>query len=104
MLGFLVYSLHVSQPGISLKAVKQGNNTAYLIDFPFLRNHYTLLLDFHCLENFLIFLSVFGYLGLQGKPSLSFLIWPKVEAIFVWLVEEKQSHQLRMRRGGEFKF
>ena len=77
-----MYSLHVSQPGISLKAVKQGNNRACLIDFPFLRNHYTLVLDFHGLENFLIFLSAFGYLGLQGKRGLSFLILAKGGSYF----------------------
>ena len=82
VLGFLEYSLHVSQPRLSLKAVKQGNNRAYLIDFPLLRNHYTLLLDFHCLENFLIFLSVFGHLGLEGKPGLSFLILAKGRSCF----------------------
>lgn len=69
-----------TQPVISLKAVKCGNNRAYLIDFPSLRNHYTLLPDFHCLENILIFLKYylfFGYLGLEGKPGPSFLILAK---------------------------
>lgn len=100
--GLPLFFPSVPLSGISHKTANYGNNGAYWIDSPSLRNHCTLFLDFHCLENFNNFFLIIWFWGVN--LVLVFSSWPEIEVVvflFLFLsVELKQGHQLSMRRGG----